>query len=93
MAERADWRNLTVPAPTPIRVESVAGPTLVPIPIWVLAPIFAIFDADPIVYVILGVVSLALVVVTFVPVSRALLHNLRMPSEAARLAAMTGCAA
>jgi hypothetical protein len=85
----ADWRNVDVAVPTPRRVEPVAGPTLVPIPVWIAAPIFAIFDFDPIVYVLLGILSLALVILTFVPVSRALLHNLRMPSEAARMAALT----
>jgi CDP-Glycerol:Poly(glycerophosphate) glycerophosphotransferase len=85
----ADWRNVTVASPTPQRVEPVAGPTLVPIPVWIAAPIFAIFDVDPIVYLLLGVASIALVIVTLIPVSRALLHNLRMPSETARLAALT----
>jgi hypothetical protein len=85
----ADWRNLRVDAPIPKRVEPVAGPTLVPIPMWIAAPIFAIFDVDPVVYVLLGILSIALVIVTLVPISRALLHNLRMPSEAKRLAALT----
>jgi hypothetical protein len=85
----ADWRNLSVAAPVPKRVVPVAGPTLVAIPIWILAPILAAFDADPIVYVLLGALCLALVIATLVPISRALLHNLRMPSEAIRLAALT----
>jgi hypothetical protein len=85
----ADWRNLAVAAPTPRRVEPVAGPTLVPIPVWVAAPIFAIYDADPIVYLLLGILSIALMVVSLVPISRVLFHNLRMPSEAARLTALT----
>jgi hypothetical protein len=61
----------------------------VPIPIWIAAPIFAIFDVDPIVYILLGTLSIALVILTLVPISRALLHNMRMPSEAKRLAALT----
>ena len=85
----ADWRNLAVAAPVPKRVDPVAGPTLVAIPVWVIAPILSIFDADPIVYVLLGVVCLGLVIGTLVPISRALLHNLRMPSEKVRLAALT----
>ena len=85
----ADWRNLVVAAPVPERVDPVAGPTLVAIPVWVIAPILSIFDADPIVYVLLGVVCLGLVIGTLVPISRALLHNLRMPSEKTRLAALT----
>ncbi|MDQ1547317.1 MAG: hypothetical protein QOH69_2221 [Actinomycetota bacterium] len=85
----ADWRNVAVAAPLPVRVDPVAGPTLVAIPVWVIAPILAIFDADPIAYVGLGVVCLGLVIGTLVPTSRALLHNLRMPSERARLAALT----
>jgi hypothetical protein len=85
----ADWRNLVVAAPLPVRVDPVAGPTLVAIPVWVIAPILSIFDANPIVYVLLGLVCLGLVIGTLVPTSRALLHNLRMPSEPARLAALT----
>jgi hypothetical protein len=85
----ADWRNLTVAAPVPNRVVQVAGPTLVPIPVWVLAPICAVYDADPIVYVLLGLLCLALVVITFVPVADALLGNLRMPPEQQRLDALT----
>ena len=84
----ADWRNVAVAAPTPVRVVPVAGPTLVPIPVWIVAPICAIYDADPIVYLLLAILSLALVVITFVPVTHALLHNLRMPSETVRLAAL-----
>jgi CDP-Glycerol:Poly(glycerophosphate) glycerophosphotransferase len=85
----ADWRNLTVAAPVPKRVVRVAGPTLVPIPVWVLAPVCAVYDADPIVYVLLGILCLALAVVTFVPIADALLGNLRMPSEQQRLDALT----
>ena len=85
----ADWRNVVVAAPVPDRVDPVAGPTLVAIPVWIIAPILAVFDADPIVYVLLGVVCLGLVIGTLVPISRALLHNLRMPSEKTRLAALT----
>jgi CDP-Glycerol:Poly(glycerophosphate) glycerophosphotransferase len=85
----ADWRNLVVAAPVPKSVDPVAGPTLVAIPVWVIAPILAIFDADPFVYLLLGVVCLGLVIGTLVPISRALLHNLRMPSETVRLAALT----
>ncbi len=85
----ADWRGITVAAPVPKRVDPVAGPTLVAIPVWVVAPILAIYDADPIVYLLLGVVCIGLVIGTLVPISRALLHNLRMPSERARLAALT----
>src|SRR5476649_2664360 len=85
----ADWRNLVVAAPVPKSVDPVAGPTLVAIPVWVIAPILAIFDADPFVYLLLGVVCLGLVIGTLVPISRALLQNLRMPSETVRLAALT----
>jgi hypothetical protein len=85
----ADWRNLTVAAPVPKRVVRVAGPTLVPIPVWVLAPICAVYDADPIVYVLLGILCLALVIITLVPVADALLGNLRMPPEHQRLDALT----
>jgi CDP-Glycerol:Poly(glycerophosphate) glycerophosphotransferase len=84
-----DWRNLTVAAPVPIRVLPVAGPTLVAIPLWTLAPVCAAFDADPIVYVLIGIVCLALVVLTVIPTCRALLHNLRMPADRARLDAVT----
>jgi hypothetical protein len=86
----ADWRNLTVAAPVPRRVAPVAGATLVPIPVWILAPIFAVYDVDPFVYLILGILCLALMVLTLIPISQALLHNLRMPPESARLAALTG---
>jgi hypothetical protein len=85
----AEWRNVVVAAPVPDRVVPVAGPTLVAIPVWIIAPILAIFDADPFVYLLLGAVCLALVIGTLVPISRALLHNLRMPSEHSRLAALT----
>jgi hypothetical protein len=85
----ADWRNLTVAAPVPKRVVRVAGPTLVPIPVWVLAPVFAVYDVDPGVYVLLGVLCLALVIITLVPIADALLRNLRMPSEQQRLDALT----
>ncbi|HEY1531351.1 MAG TPA: CDP-glycerol glycerophosphotransferase family protein [Galbitalea sp.] len=85
----ADWRNIRVAAATPVRVEPVAGPTLVPILVWVLAPIFSIFDFDPAVFVLLSILSLALSIVTFVPTTRALLRNLRMPSESARLGSLT----
>ncbi|HEX4401502.1 MAG TPA: CDP-glycerol glycerophosphotransferase family protein [Galbitalea sp.] len=85
----ADWRNLTVAAPVPRRVVRVAGPTLVPIPVWIFAPICAVYDADPVVYVLLGILCLALVVVTFVPIADALLGNLRMPTEQQRLDSLT----
>ncbi len=85
----ADWRNIVVAAPTPIRVIPVAGPTLVAIPVWIVAPILAIYDVDPWAYALLGVICLGLVIGTLVPISRALTHNLRMPSEQARLAALT----
>jgi hypothetical protein len=85
----ADWRGIAVAAPVPKRVDPVAGPTLVALPVWIIAPILAIFDANPFVYLLLGVVCIGLVVGTLVPISRALLHNLRMPSEQARLAALT----
>jgi hypothetical protein len=85
----ADWRGISVAAPVPKRIDPVAGPTLAAIPVWVIAPILAIYDANPIVYLLLGMVCIGLVIGTLVPTSRALLHNLRMPSERARLAALT----
>ncbi|HMH58165.1 MAG TPA: CDP-glycerol glycerophosphotransferase family protein [Galbitalea sp.] len=85
----ADWRNITVAAPVPKRVVRVAGPTLVAIPVWIVAPICAVFDADPIVYVLLGILCLALAVITLLPIAEALLGNLRMPPEQQRLDALT----
>jgi hypothetical protein len=85
----ADWRNITVTAPVPKRVVRVAGPTLVPFPVWIIAPICAVFDADPIVYVLLCVLCLALGVITLLPITEALLGNLRMPPEQQRLDALT----
>jgi hypothetical protein len=85
----ADWRNVTVAAPVPTRVLPVAGPTLVAIPVWIVAPILAIFDVDSFAYAILGILCLGLVIGTLVPISHALLHNLRMPSEPVRLAALS----
>jgi hypothetical protein len=84
----ADWRNIAVDAAVPERVEPVAGPTLVPIPVWIAAPICAVYAADPVVYLLLGILSLALVVLTFIPIAGALLHNLRLPSELVRLDAL-----
>jgi hypothetical protein len=83
-----DWRNVSVATPTPVRVEPVAGATLVAIPVWIAAPICAVYNAAPFVYLLLAILCLALVVITFVPISRALLRNLRMPSEPVRLAAL-----
>ncbi|HEY5231713.1 MAG TPA: CDP-glycerol glycerophosphotransferase family protein [Galbitalea sp.] len=85
----ADWRNLAVATPVPRRVVRVAGPTLVPIPVWILAPICAVYDADRIVYVLLCILCLALAAITLVPVADALLRNLRMPAEQHRLDALT----
>jgi CDP-Glycerol:Poly(glycerophosphate) glycerophosphotransferase len=85
----ADWRNVDVSAPVPRRVLPVAGPTLATIPVWIAAPICAILDASPLVYLLLGILSLVLMALTLAPISRALVHNLRMPSEQSRLAALT----